>query len=182
MIYHNNPPERAQDRQEMAADPVLVVLLVLHIGAVVSWMGGAILFTNIIMPSLSKMSPSSRSEFIQSALPRYIGFTAVSAIVAIVAGLSLYGYITQVATQFKPTDAGFPYVNAGAIIGLIVLIIALGVMVPSGRKFLALTKQAPDPQTQPKIASLQKRMGIAGRLGVALLGLALILMVIGASL
>ena len=168
--------------KDMAADPVFIVLLVLHVGAVVSWMGGAILFTNIIMPSLSKMSPSSRSEFIQSALPRYIGFSAVSAIVAIIAGVSLYGYVTQAAPSLAPSIAGSPYVQTGAIIGLIVLIIALGVMVPSGRKFLALTKQSPDPQTQPKIASLQKRMGIAGRLGVALLGIALILMVIGASL
>jgi hypothetical protein len=32
------------------------------------------------------------------------------------------------------------------------------------------------------MAGLQKRMGIAGRLGVALLGIALILMIIGASI
>ena len=163
-------------------DAVFLALLILHVGAVVSWMGGAILFVNIIMPSLSKMSPASRSEFIQSALPRYLGFAAVSAIVAIVAGVSLYGYITQVATSLAPSSSGSIYVQTGAVIGLIVLIIALGVMLPAGRKFLALTKQAPDPQTQPKIASLQKRMSIAGRLGVALLGVALILMVIGASL
>ena len=163
-------------------DAVFLVLLVLHVGAVVSWMGGAILFVNIIVPSLSKMSPSSRSEFLQSALPRYQGFAIVSAIVAVIAGVSLYGYITTVATQYQPSQAGAPYVQTGAVIGLLVLILALGVMLPEGRKFLALTKQTPDPQTQPKIASLQKRMVIAGRLAVALLGIALILMVIGASL
>ena len=164
------------------ADAVFLVLLILHVGAVVSWMGGAILFVNIIMPSLSKMSPTSRSEFIQSALPRYLGFVAVSSIVAIVAGISLYGYITQVATSLAPSSSGSIYVQIGAVIGLLVLIIALGVMLPTGRKFLALTKQAPDPQAQTKMASLQKRMTIAGRLGVALLGITLILMVIGASL
>ena len=164
------------------ADAVLLVLLILHVGAVVSWMGGAILFVNIIMPSLSKMSPASRSEFIQSALPRYLGFASVSAIVAIVAGLSLYAYMAQVLGLLQSNDPGSLYIQIGALIGLIVLIIALGVMVPSGRKFLALTKQAPDPQTQPKIASLQKRMATAGRLGVALLGIALILMLLGARL
>lgn len=163
------------------ADAVFLVLLILHVGAIVSWMGGAILFTNIIMPSLSKMSPSSRSEFIQSTLPRYTGFVSVTAIVAIVAGVSLYGYVTQVDLSNAPTNLGSPFIQSGAILGLLVLIIALGVMVPSGRKFIALTKQAPDSQTQPKIASLQKRMGIAGRLGVALLGIALILMIIGTT-
>lgn len=163
------------------ADPVFLVLLVLHIGAIVTWMGGATLFVNIIIPSLSKMSPSSRSEFIQSALPRYLGFITGSSILAIIAGVGLYGYITQVATSLAPSASGSIYIQTGAVIGLVVLIIALGVLVPAGRKFLALTKQAPDPQAQTKIASLQKRMGIAGRLGVALLGIALILMVIGAS-
>ena len=163
-------------------DAVFPVLLIVHVGAIVSWMGGAIVFTNVIMPSLSKMSPSSRSEFIQSALPRYIGFTAVSSIIAIIAGISLYGYVTQVVPSLAPSIAGSPYVQTGAIIGLIVLIIALGVMVPSGRKFLALTKQTPDQQTQSKVAGLQRRMAVAGRLGVALLGIALILMVVGASL
>ena len=164
------------------ADDVFLVLLILHVGAVVSWMGGAILFVNIIMPSLSKMSPSSRSEFLQSALPRYQGFAIVSAIVAIVAGISLYAYMSQVLGLLGPTDPASTYVQVGAVIGLLVLIVALGVMLPEGRKFLALIKHAPDPQTQPKIESLQKRMALAGRLAVALLGLALILMVIGASL
>ena len=164
------------------ADAVFFLLLILHVGAIVSWMGGAILYVNIIMPSLSKMTPSARSEFIQSALPRYLGFATVSSIVAIVAGLSLYAYMSQVLGLLQPNDPGSLYIQVGAIIGLIVLIIALGVMVPSGRKFLALTKQAPDPQTQPKVASLQKRMSVAGRLGVALLGIALILMLLGARL
>jgi len=164
------------------ADAIFLFLLVVHIGSVVGWMGGAALFTSVIIPSLSKMSPQARIEFIRSAFPRYIRFTAGSAILAIVAGLSLYAYITQVVTSLAPSPAGTPYVSAGAVLGLIVLIIALGIMVPSGRKFVALTKEPPSPQTQPRIASLQKRMNIAGRAGLSLLGIALILMVIGASL
>jgi uncharacterized membrane protein len=166
------------------ADPVFIVLLVLHVGAVVAWMGGAALFVSVIMPSLSKISPSSRGEFIQSALPRYIQFSAGSAILAIIAGLALYGYAPQAGPPLAPTSQGSPYIQAGAILGLIVLIIALGIMVPSGRKFVALTKQPIGPQDQKtaQIAGLQKRMGTAARLGLALLGITLILMIIGASL
>jgi len=128
------------------------------------------------------MSPSSRAEFIQSALQRYLRFITGTSILAIIAGLALYGYITQVATSLAPSSGGSIYIQAGAILGLVVLVIALGVLVPTGRKFIALTKQSSQPQEQSQIASLQKRMGIAGRLGVALLGIALILMVIGASI
>ena len=149
-----------------------------------AWMGGAALFVSVIMPSLSKISPSSRGEFIQSALPRYIRFSAGSAVLAIIAGLALYGYATQAGPPLAPSSQGAPYIQGGAILGLIVLVIALGVLVPAGRKFVALTKQPLTPQ-DPKaseIAGLQKRMGIAARLGLALLGITLILMIVGASL
>src|SRR5713101_1148637 len=174
----------------MAADAAFLVLLILHVGAIVAWMGGAALFVSVIIPSLSKMSPASRAEFIQSALPRYLRFITGSSILAIIAGLILYGYVTtQTTGSFALTGPGLVYIQAGAVLGLVVLIIALGVLVPAGRKFISLTKQAPKPQAQPaqdptvaRIAGLQKRMGIAGRLGVTLLAIALILMVIGASI
>jgi uncharacterized membrane protein len=174
----------------MAADAAFLVLLVLHIGAIVAWMGGAALFVSVIIPSLSKMSPASRAEFIQSALPRYLRFITGSSLLAIIAGLILYGYVTtQTTSSFALTSPGLMYIQAGAVLGLVVLIIALGILVPSGRKFVSLTKQTTKPPAQPsaqdpnaaQIASLQKRMEMAGRLGVALLAIALILMVIGAS-
>jgi uncharacterized membrane protein len=190
MIHHNNQMLRPQPRFERMADALFLVLLILHIGAIVAWMGGAALFVSVIIPSLSKMSPASRGEFIQSALPRYLRFITGSSILAILAGLILYGYTTQTATSLAPSASGLIYIQAGAVLGLIVLIIALGILVPAGRKFIALTKQPSKPQAQSsaqdpmvaQIAGLQKRMGMAGRLGVALLGIALILMVIGASI
>jgi uncharacterized membrane protein len=170
------------------ADPVFLVLLVLHVGSIVAWMGGAALFVSVLAPSLSKMSPASRAEFIVSALPRYMQFVAGSAIVGIVAGLLLYGYATSVGPPLAPTDSGAPYVQAGAVLGLVVLIIALGVMVPTGRKLVSLVGQMSKSQTptstadSARIAGLTKRLALAGRVGVTLLAFALILMVLGASL
>ena len=169
-------------RVQRMADPLFLVLLILHIGAIVAWMGGAALFVSVIIPSLSKMSPGSRAEFIQSALPRYLRFISVSSILAIIAGVILYGYIA-------PVGPGAGYIQAGAVLGLVVLLIALGILVPSGRKLVSLVKQTPGSQagttpqdpTMTQMSRLQKRMGLAGRLGIALLGIALILMIIGAS-
>jgi len=172
----------------MATDPTFLVLLILHVGAIVSWMGGAAVYTSVIIPSIAKMSPSSKAEFIQSALPRYLRFIGGSAIIAIAAGLALYAYITQIATTFAPSNLGSPYVNAGVIVGLILLVIAFGIMIPSGRKLVSLVKKTPQPgspaddPTLAQIARLQKRMGIAGRLGLALLGIALVLMLVGANI
>lgn len=168
------------------ADALFIVLLILHIGAIVAWMGGAALFVSVIIPSLTKMSPASRAEFILSALPRYLRFITGSSILAILAGLTLYGY--YFATYSASSFPGITYIQAGAFLGLVVLIIALGILVPSGQKLISLVKQGPKPAEQAaqdpasaQIARLQRRMGMAGRLGVALLGVALILMIIGAS-
>ena len=171
-------------------DSVFLVLLVVHVGSIVAWMGGASLFISVIAPSLGKMSPGSRAEFIMSALPRYMRFVGGSAILAVIAGLALYGYVTQVATSLAPSSSGAIYVQSGAVLGLVVLIIAFGVMIPSGRKLVSLVGQMPKPQVTPPaegsaamtIASLQKRLAMASRLGVTLLAFALILMVIGASI
>lgn len=171
-------------------DSVFLVLLVLHVGSIVAWMGGAALFISVLAPSLAKMSPASRAEFILSALPRYLRFVGGSSVVAVIAGLLLYAYTTQAATSLAPSSSGLIYVQAGAVLGLAVLIIAFGVMIPSGRKLVSLVGQLSKPQTTPPsegsaavtIASLQKRLGMAGRLGVTLLAFALILMVIGASI
>ena len=171
------------------ADALFLVLLILHIGAIVAWMGGAALFVSVIIPSLSKMSPPSRAEFIQSALPRYLRFITGSSILAIIAGLILYGYTAQTATSLAPSASGLIYIQAGAVLGLIVLVIALGILVPSGRKLISLVKQTsgtqagptPQDQTMTQMARMQRRMGLAGRLGITLLGIALVLMIIGAS-
>src|SRR5713226_1521763 len=115
----------------MAADAAFVVLLILHVGAIVAWMGGAALFVSVIVPSLSKMSPTSRSEFIQSALPRYLRFISGSSILAIVAGLILYYYTIPATTSPAQNSPGPVYIQAGAVLGLVVLIIAFGILVPS---------------------------------------------------
>ncbi len=171
------------------ADAVFLVLLVLHVGSIVAWMGGATLFVSIVSPSLRRMSPTSRSEFVLSTLPPYMRFIGGSSIVSVIAGLALYAYITQVATSLAPTSSGLIYIQLGAVVSLVVLLIAFGVVIPTGRKLVSLLKQsqkqaAPDVDTSmsAQMASLQKRLAMGARLGVFLLTLTLILMIVGASI
>jgi len=166
---------------------VFVILLLLHVGSIVAWMGGATLFVSVLTPSLRRMSPASRGEFLQSVLPSYMRFIGGSSIAAAVAGLALYAYITQVATSLAPTSSGLIYIQVGAVVTLIVLLIAFGVLIPTSRKLVGLlkvsqTQAAPggDAATSTQVASLQKRLGMAARLGVFLLALTFILMIVGA--
>ncbi len=165
-------------------DVVFLVLLVFHITAIVAWMGGGVLFISVVSPSVRSMSPSARSEFVKSTLPRYFRFISVSSITAIVAGLLLYGYIFQSAT-LAPTSSGLIYVQAGAVLGLLALVMVLGYAMPAGRKLVSLTNQtakAPSENMEGQIASLQRRLTMGARLGVVLLGLTLVLMILGVEL
>jgi uncharacterized membrane protein len=171
------------------ADAVFLVLLVLHVGSIIAWMGGATLFVSVLTPALRRMSPAVRSEFVLSVIPSYMRFIGGSSIAAAVAGLALYAYITQVATSLAPSNSGLIYIQIGAVMTLIVLLIAFGVLIPTSRKLVGLLKQS---QKQPapggngaisaQVASLQKKLGMAARIGVLLLALTFILMIVGASI
>lgn len=169
------------------ADAVFLVLLVLHVGSIIAWMGGATVFVSVLSPGLRRMSPTSRGEFTVSMLPSYMRFIGGSSIGAAVAGLALYAYITQVATSLAPSNSGLPYIQVGAVVTLIVLLIAFGILIPTSRKLVALLKQsqgepAADAVVTAQVAGLQKRLGMAARLGVLLLAVTFILMIVGASI
>jgi uncharacterized membrane protein len=168
------------------ADAVFVILLLLHVGSIVAWMGGAMLFVSVISPSLRRMSPPSRSEFILSALPPYLRFIGGSSILSVLAGLALYAYITVVATTLAPSSSGQIYIQAGAVLALVIVIIAFGLIIPTGRKLVKLLKetqkQATPDANAAQMANLQKRLTMGARLGVLLLTLTFIMMIIGASI
>ena len=171
------------------ADAVFLVLLLVHVGSIVAWMGGATLFVSVLSPALRRMSPASRGEFVLSVLPSYMRFIGGSSIAAAVAGLALYAYITQVATSLAPSSSGLIYVQVGAVVTLIVLLIAIGVLIPTSRKLVGLLKQSQkqsvpggDATIGAQVGNLQKRLGMAARLGVFLLAVTFILMIVGASI
>src|SRR5437867_8277258 len=99
-------------------DIVFLVLLVLHVAAIVAWMGGGVLFLSVISPSIDNMSPSSRSEFVKFTLPRYLRFITGTSIIAIVAGIILYGYIIQATGIVAPSSSGLLSIQIGAGLGL----------------------------------------------------------------
>jgi len=168
------------------ADIIFLVLLILHIGFIVSWLGGALLFVSIITPTLAKISASSRIEFIVATLPRYIRFIGITATGSLVAGVLLFVYITRVATSLAPSESGFPFIGIGAAFGLAAVIVALGVVIPTGSKLVKLLKQMPasneSPSSMPKAAQLQKRLRTGASSAVGLLALTLILMIVGESI
>lgn len=164
-------------------DAIFLTLLILHVGSIVGWMGGAVLFVSVLTPSLRRMTPPSRMEFLSSMIPSYTRFVGGTTIVAVLSGLLLYVYSTQIVPSLAPSSSGLIYIQAGAVLGLVVVIIAFGVTIPTSRKLVSAVKRGPpDEKAQALIGGLQKRLGLAARAGTGLLGLTLILMIIGANI
>jgi uncharacterized membrane protein len=166
-------------------DILFLTLLVIHVSSIVAWMGGAALFVSVITPSLRTMSPAARGEFVTATLPRYFRFVGGSSITAVVAGLVLYGYITQAATSLAPIGSGQISLQIGVIIALVALIVLFGLGMPAGRKMVSLAKQmgkGPSDDLAAQLALQQRKAAMASRLGLALLGVTLILMILGAEL
>jgi len=164
------------------ADIIFVVLLVLHIGFIVVWAGAATLFSMIISPSLGRITPAARAEFVTATLPRYIRFIVASATGSILFGVLLFGYIFRSST-LAPSSSGLPLVEAGAALGLIAYIVAIGVVYPTANKLVKTIKQMPATEAdQGEIAQLQKRMRVGASSAAGILALTLILMVVGASI
>jgi hypothetical protein len=170
------------------ADIIFLVLLIIHVGFIVAWLGGAVLFVSIITPALAKISASSRIEFTVATLPRYVRFIGVAATGSVVAGVLLLLYISGVATSLAPSGSGFPFIGVGALFGLAALVIATGVVIPAGNKLVRVlksistntTNQIPSPMSEA--LGLQKRLRTGAILAVALLSVTLILMIIGANI
>src|SRR5438132_6508826 len=108
------------------ADAVFLVLLVLHVGSIIAWMGGATLFVSVLTPALRRMSPASRGEFIVSVVPSYMRFIGGSSIAAAVAGLALYAYIGEAATSLAPSNSALSYIQIVAVVTFIVLLSSFG--------------------------------------------------------
>lgn len=166
-------------------DVIFLALLFVHVGTVVLWMGASILFVSVLGPSIARVSGSSRADLYKAIGPRYESYVVRNATIAIIAGLVLYAYITQVATNLAPPDAEKPWLYAGIIFGLAAYIIGIAVVMRDNRGLIKLMN--PSGPTTPSAPSdqmtrLQRRVAMGAGLQAAFLALALLSMVVGANL
>jgi uncharacterized membrane protein len=173
------------------ADVFFTFLLILHIGSIVAWLGGATVFVSVVTPSMKKISSQARAEFVVSTLPMYLRFILGASGLAIVAGVLLYAYINDFALAFAPSAIGSRLIQSGAILGLIAFLIPVFVLAPTSRRLVVLAKKAQtgtsnassasnSPPTE--MAGMQRRMTLSSIIGIGLLLATLILMVVGATI
>ena len=173
------------------SDIVFLALLFIHIGSIVLWMGASVLMVSVLGPGMSKLSPSTRSEFMKIIGPRFVNYVIRNATVAIVAGLILYayimGFIVPVSASLAPSSSGLPWISVGIIFGLIAYVIGLAFVVRFNRKVFKLMDAAPASPTgasgpTPELQALQRKIAMSSGITALFLVLALLSMVVGANM
>ena len=162
-------------------DAIFVFLLIVHVGAVVAWLGGGALFISVISPALKGVSQSTRAEVLVSVLPKYVRYLGGSSILSILAGLALYGYSSATTKSSTPFLSGTMYIDVGALLGLVAFVIVFAVVIPAARRIVNACKKIGDSTQVSETPRLLKRMRMGATITVGILAIVLILMMIGAN-
>ena len=167
-------------------DIVFLVLLFVHVGTVVLWMGASILYVSVLGPSIKRLSPSSRADLIKAIGSAYERYNLRNATIAIVAGLILYAYVTgrivSVSSNVMLGDSGMPWILAGILFGLAAYILGIAVVMRANRGLMRQMGAAPAGSApSAEMMSLQRRVAMGSGLQALFLVLALLFMIVGAN-
>jgi len=159
--------------------PALVVVLrVLHIIAGAIWVGGLVIFTFFIMPSISAAGPAGRQvmgELGKRKYPQWImGFMGIT----LLSGFALMWWLSQsVGPAYFSSPMGRA-ISMGAGLAIIASIVGVVVPRPTAMKLIAINEAVqkaggtPTPEQSAEIARLQKRMILGTRFVAVMLLLA----------
>ncbi len=160
-------------------DPVLITLRVIHVGAAMTWFGGAILSSFFLQPTVNALGVAGQPFMEHLMKRRKLGvmFPIVSAL-TVIAGAVLYWRDSaglQLDWITSPTGLAFTLGGLAAIIAFV----GGGVLVGPGiveqtvvRGELAQGNGIPTPAQQERLDRADRRLKLAGRIDLPLLLLA----------
>lgn len=155
------------------SDGITGVVRVIHILSSVAWVGGALLWGNIIAPRIMKKGPPAiRRPFMEAVLPAMTRYYMIVAGLAIVSGLVLVGLIWGWGDYFgafmDKTPSGYgAWLGIGATSAIAMAIVGFGIIAPTGKKMLAAMAKITGPPTdaqQAELGVLGKKVGMMSML------------------
>lgn len=165
-------------------DPLAAVVRVIHIVTAVAWVGGALLWGNIIGPRvMAKGPPQIRRPFAEAVIPAMTRYYIVVASLAIVSGFVLVGQVNGWSDYFGVFMGGQYglWLGLGVVSAIAMAIVGFGIIAPTGKRMLAAMAQIQGPPTgaqQAELGAMGKKLGMMGMLvmvfgTVATIGMAL---------
>lgn len=161
------------------ADPVYVLLRILHVGSAVFLIGGATLWGAVVAPTLMQLGPTLPKGLMPTLGKKIVNIIPHAAALTFLTGVGVFGSLGG----FNPGVARTPWgmlISAGLLLTLVMLGIAYGVTKPTFKKFtqLMMSTQGPPP---PEAQQLMGKMMRMGQVTLVLGWLVVLLMVLATS-
>ncbi len=153
------------------------LLVLLHVLFASAWFGGAAYQARVIGPALMAAGPSGMGFVLTLARRRGIGwFFALAGAMTILFGGWLYGKEQVYSAAFEGRNL---WLTLGALLALGAYGHGLAVNMPTEKKWLAVcnsVKGTPTPEQGKLIAEYGAKLGKASIMGAAMVGVAMLLM------
>ena len=165
------------------ADPIFLALLYVHVIFVIAWLGATMYSNMLLLPIMGKLTQPTRAELSRVVVPRGFRYGIIMGSVALAAGVLLYGYINYATTGNATSSSGLPFIQTGALLGLLGLLIVSIVTNDIFKKMRNASAQTSNVAASPSsMTGLQNRLKIVGLTGMTLLVIVVALMIIGSSI
>lgn len=183
LIYSGN---FGSSRSKELANLDLGIFLLFHIGAVVTWMGSALLTSSVLTPAISRISTGTRREIMLNLVPKLIGYMLVSAVVTISAGILTLAYVGSMDQSMFPRQWSLISLLLGAFLGFSAAMITFASLQPVSNKLSKLLQKTEnltiaDDDTSLEIEKAAESLKNGTRIVSVMLVIVVVMMVIGAN-
>ena len=152
------------------SDAITGVIRVIHILSSIAWVGGALLFGNIIGPRvLQRGPPAIRRPFMEAVLPAMTRYYMIVGSLAILSGFLLVWRLFpgDFGGAFQVSGGYGTALGIGTVSALAMATVGFGIIAPTGKKMLAAMQRMtgpPTPAQQEELGALGKKIGIMSML------------------
>lgn len=155
----------------------MIILRLLHFIFATIWVGGGFYYNFILLPRLRKMDDGAQRSVIQAVTQTMAPLLGISALITIISGgVMMVQLRTQHGANFLTTGWGISMM-VGLITSILAVVLVFAVEVPTGNKVNRLAAsiegRAPSQEESQELLRLSKQVSFIGRVGTALLFIAL---------
>jgi uncharacterized membrane protein len=158
----------------MASQIIIDVLAYGHVLSAMGWLGGGILLSFVLVPSLRNLAPAAALEFNAKVLPKVLRFMQTVVGSTLIFGILLFYVVSD---QLGPDQTNEIYAGIG--LALVAGVIAFAVVLPSLGKVVKLAGEAlqSGQPPSPEMMKRAKRAGMGSLIAAALLLIVLAMMI-----
>jgi uncharacterized membrane protein len=161
------------------------VVLWVHVFGAIGWLGAALVFGMVLGPSLGRLSPQTRTEFVVRVLPRFLRYIETFTLITLIFGTAtvvamLNGNLSLFSLS---TDFGL-YITVGASLALVAVAISVGVIIPAAHRIIRFSEammKTPGPPP-PELIAASRRLTVSSMVDLVLMIAVTIFMVAAATL